>query len=432
VDLDLPAVRDTSLSLQRPPEVHGPAPAPQLSRGNRSDGPTPAAGPWSVRPIRVVYLDHIARLSGGEIALLRLLPALAGAVDAHVILGEDGPLVERLRAVDISVEVLPMAPRVRDLRRDEVTSTGLDPASMPDLARYLLALRSRLRILKPDLVHTNSLKAALYGGLAGRLAGIPVIWHVRDRIAPDYLPRSAVRLVHLAARVLPRAVVANSTATLATLPRLGQAEVLYNPIVPDVIPRPRSGSSARTNGLRIGMVGRLAQWKGQHVFLEAFARAFPHGDETARIVGGPLFGEQQYERHLRSQAEWLGIADRVEWRGFQEDVFAELAELDVLVHCSITPEPFGQVVVEGMAAGLPVIATDQGGPAEIIRDGVDGLLVPPSDVLALVERLRQVAADPALRARLGESARASSRRFSPEAARAQLLEVYREVVTTAV
>ena len=184
MERNLPGLRDNSLTLQRPLEVHAAEPAPQFVRKADKTHPTPPAGPWSAGPIRVVYLDHIARLSGGEIALLRLLPALAGAVDAHVILGEDGPLVERLRAVGVSVEVLPMAPRVRDLRRDQVTGTGLDPAAMPELARYLLALRSRLRRLRPDLVHTNSLKAALYGGLAGRLTGIPVIWHVRDRIAP--------------------------------------------------------------------------------------------------------------------------------------------------------------------------------------------------------------------------------------------------------
>ncbi len=98
-----------------------------------------------------------------------------------------------------------------------------------------------------------------------------------------------------------------------------------------------------------------------------------------------------------SMARELGLADRVSFRGFAEDVHAELARLDVLVHASTVPEPLGQVVLEGMAAGLPVVAADAGGPAEIIDDGVDGLLYPPGDEAALAERLRRLADDRELR-----------------------------------
>ena len=85
-----------------------------------------------------------------------------------------------------------------------------------------------------------------------------------------------------------------------------------------------------------------------------------------------LFGEDAYAHGLVEQAERLGIAEQIEFRGFREDIWAELAELDILVHCSVVPEPFGQVVLEGMAAGIPVIAADAGGPAELITNGVDG------------------------------------------------------------
>ena len=422
---DLTLHRDLQLSTS--PPVTGAVP---VQAGPPAVERVPAVQPWRARPYRVVFLDHVARLSGGEIALVRLLPALEGAVDAHVVLAENGPLVGRLEEVGATVEVLPLDPEVRDLRRSEVTVTGLGPGSAPAMARYVWTLSRRLRALRPDLVHTNSLKSALYGGTAGRLARVPVLWHVRDRIAPDYLPPAAVRLVHAAAWALPRGIVTNSTATLETLPRMRKAQVLYNPVVPDVIPRQRTETSAGGGGLRVGLLGRLAPWKGQHVFLEAFARAFPTGDAVARVIGSPMFGEERYAEQLREQAEWLGVADRVEWLGFREDVFSELAELDILVHCSTTPEPFGQVVVEGMAAGLPVIASAAGGPAEIIRDGVDGVLVPPSDVDALARQLTALAADPALRRRLGESATVSSRRFSPEAARTHVLEVYRQLLRT--
>jgi glycosyltransferase involved in cell wall biosynthesis len=264
----------------------------------------------SQRRLRVVYLDHVARLSGGELALLRMLPPLLDRVAATVVLAEEGPLVGRLRDVGVEVIVLPLAEDVRDVRRDRVV--GLEALrSVWRLAGYVLAVARLLRRLNADLVHTNSLKAAIYGGVAGRFARVPVVWHVRDRIAPDYLPRPAVLLVRLAARLLPAALIANSRSTLVTLPARRRSAVVGSPV--DV----GAGSVAalppeRADGaLVVGVVGRLAEWKGQHVFLEAFAEAFPDGMARARLVGSALFGEEPYEKRLRRQVEELGIADRV-------------------------------------------------------------------------------------------------------------------------
>lgn len=373
---------------------------------------------------RVVFVNHVARLSGGEIALLRLISALQGVVEPYVILGESGALVDRLVDQGVQVEVLPLDPRVREVRKETVEPRALDPRVAARGLTHVWRLQRRLRQLRPDIVHTNSLKAALYGGLAGRLAGIPVVWHVRDRIADDYLPPAAVRLVRAAARLLPGAVIANSRSTLATLPERVYAHVLYNPIVLDTVKPPPSLNRPASTVFTVGVVGRLAPWKGQHVFLEAFAQAFRGGQARARVIGSAMFGEDAYARRLERQAEELGIAAQVEFRGFREDVWSELYELDALVHCSTTPEPFGQVVLEGMAAGLAVVAADAGGPAEIVRDGVDGILVRPGDAAALAETLYRLAVEPALRDRLGTAARESSRNFSPELAAEHMTQIY--------
>ena len=223
---------------------------------------------------RVVFVDHVARLSGGEIALLRLVSALEGIVEPHVILGEDGPLVSRLHALGVSVEVLPIRVEVRDLPRPDVHPLRLAPRLLLSTLFDIDRLRRRLKELEPDIVHTNSLKAAVYGGIAGRLAGIPVVWHIRDRISEDYLPRPAVLLVRKLACVVPRAVIANSWSTFATIERDRGAFVSYNHVIPDPVrPPPRVGRRRR-EVLTIGIVGRIAPWKGQHVFLNAFAAAF--------------------------------------------------------------------------------------------------------------------------------------------------------------
>jgi glycosyltransferase involved in cell wall biosynthesis len=382
------------------------------------------------RRLRVVFLDHVARLSGGEIALLRLLPVLANEIDVHVILGEEGPLADRLGAEGISVEVLPLAPALRDLRKDALRPRRFDPMAAARVAPYAVRLARRIRDSRADLVHTNSLKAALYGGAAGRLARVPVVWHVRDRIAEDYLPHSAVLLVRAAARVLPTAVVANSQATLATLPPRRPARVGYNPIVPDSVSQ-HGASAERTGGVTtVGIVGRLAPWKGQHVFLEAFAKAFRGTPVRGRVIGSALFGEDAYEQRLREQADRLGIAGQVEFLGFREDVQVELAELNVLVHCSVIPEPFGQAVLEGMAAGIPVIAANAGGPAELITDGRDGMLTQPGDADELAEALRRLGGDAELREALGSGAMRRSMEFTPERTAERILAVYREVLST--
>ena len=180
--------------------------------------------------------------------------------------------------------------------------------------------------------------------------------------------------------------------------------------------------------LRVGMVGRIAPWKGQDVFLRAFASAFDGGDERAGVIGAPLFGETAYDESLRTLVRQLGVDGRVEFRGFQEDVAAQLAQLDVLVHASRVPEPLGQVVQEGMRAGLPVVAADAGGPAEVIANGETGFLYPPGDVGALAGTLTTLAADPSLRGRVGAAAVASSQAFDPEQVAPQVLELYRTVL----
>lgn len=357
------------------------------------------------------------------------MPHVRG-VDPLVVLAEDGPLVARLREAGVAVEVLPLDPRTNAVRRAALDGRRLPWRAVLDVVRHVRALRARLREIDPDLVHTNSNKSHVYGGLAARLAGIPHVWHARDRVAREFMPRSAVAAMRLAARRLPAAVIANSEATLATLPGAplprGGEEMLRDPVLPERYPQV---VAAERDPLVVGLVGRLAPWKGQDLFLRAFARAFAGAPGVrARIVGSAMFGEEDYAASLQELVEELGLSGRVDLLGFVEDVPSVLAGLDVLAHTSVIPEPFGQVVIEGMAAALPVVASGEGGPAEVITDGVDGLLFTPRDEVSLSEALARVVADVDLRARLGAAARARSLDFAPGPLAEQLERVYRSVV----
>ena len=345
----------------------------------------------SAAPIRVLYLDHTARLSGGELALARLLAALDRTrVEPIVALAEQGPLRELLEQQSIETHVLLLHESLRDVRKDSLGLAGTIAqfGSLGTICRYAWRVSRFARQHRVQLIYSNSLKADFYGAVAARLAGVPIVWHVRDRIEEGYLPRAAVWLVRLFARYLPVCVVANSASTLATL-KLGtgrRAAVIASGLTREHIERcwpPHRSNPAP----RIGIIGRIAPWKGQDVFLEAAARLVRAGF-AARfcIVGAPLFGEKAFDQQLREQAASLGLSDRVEFLGFS-DVPAVLRSLDVLVHASKTPEPFGQVLVEGMAAELPVVATDGGGAREIIENGRTGVLVPMDDAAALAGAL---------------------------------------------
>jgi glycosyltransferase involved in cell wall biosynthesis len=383
------------------------------------------------RRIRVAYVGHVAQLSGGEIALVRLIAALDD-VDAHVILAQEGPLVGRLLAAGASVEVLPLPERTRDLRKGRVRFGTLPLTAVWDAAIYVPRLARRLRRVRADIVHTNTLKAGIYGSLAAHLARIPTVWHVRDRIAPDYLERPAVLLLRALIATLPNGVLTNSEATRSTLWSAPESTRVVHSIVRDPIASPPT-SAVRSDGgpFVVGMVGRIAVWKGQDVLLAAFAQAFAGGSEVLTIVGEPMFGEaeKRYDADLRGLALTLGIADRVDFRGFREDVWAELAQMDLFVHASVTPEPFGQVIVEAMLAGVPVIAAASGGPTEVLTDGIDGVLYRPGDVDALASALRRLRDDPDLRAQLRASARKRAEQFSPEVAAATVMSLYGHVLT---
>jgi glycosyltransferase involved in cell wall biosynthesis len=328
------------------------------------------------------------------------------------------------------VEVLPMRARTRELRKDRI-NPHLPFAALADASLYTLRLARRLRAIRPDIVHTNTLKGGVYGSLAARLAGIPSVWHVRDRIARDYLPRSAVVVLRRLIAKIPNGVIANSESTRSTLRSPPERTLVMHSIIHDPVsaPRPKAGMS-HGGPLVVGMVGRLARWKGQHVFLAAFADAFGDGDARAIVVGSAMFGdaENRYAKELHAQVAGLGIGERVEFRGFRHDVWSELADMDVLVHASITPEPFGQVIVEAMLAGVPVIAVAGGGPSEIVTDGVDGLLYPPGNVKALSAALTRLASDPDLREQLSVRARGRAAAFSPEAAAAGAMSMYSRVL----
>lgn len=368
------------------------------------------------KKLQVLYLDHTAKWSGGEIALYRTLSAIDPArVTPLVVLPATGEFADRLQARGIETLVLPLGGDLLEIRKD-----SLGRRSVRDLGvglaylRYSLALARLAKEKKADLFHCNSLKSDIYGAIAGRVARVPVIWHVRDYINSSYLPAKVARAFQLLSRKVPAGVMVNSYSTEKGLFPQGAgaqlSRVVYDGLMESELQSacPAAFDQWKTPLPKIGLLGRIVAWKGQHVFIEAARQLTAQGIEAQfQIIGAPLFGEADYEAQIRKQAEPLG--DRMQFLGFRSDVPALLRQLDILAHCSISPEPFGQVVVEGMAEGLPVVASDGGGVTEIIEQGVHGLRTPMGNADALAEALAELLRHPERASALGRAAHARVR-----------------------
>jgi glycosyltransferase involved in cell wall biosynthesis len=181
-----------------------------------------------------------------------------------------------------------------------------------------------------------------------------------------------------------------------------------------------------------GIIGMLLPWKGHAVFLHAAQRVFERvPNARAFVVGAAPHGDKHYEGELRALAKDLGIADRVIFTGFRPDVPDVLKLLDVVVHASITPEPFGRVIAEAMAMRRPVIASSAGGPTEIIEDGRTGFLVPPRDHAAMADRVVALLTNPALAQKIAEAGFQEARdRFSADVHAQRVQRVYGMLLQT--
>lgn len=359
----------------------------------------------------VLFVDQAAEIGGAELSLIDIVRWRQGP--QAVCLMQDGPFGERLRELAVPT-VLVDASGILNVRREDGMAAAL--AAAPALLSTMRGFVANAR--QHDVVYANTMKAIMLAALSYPLHRRPVIWHLRDLLTAEHFSASLRRCCALLPAFAIRRVIANSQATADVYRQIGgksPVEVVYNGI--DATPfdavdvaaaraRVVADAGLRDDRPLIGVFSRLARWKGQHVLVEAL-RSVP--DLQAVIVGGALFGEDAYEAQLRADIVAAGLEDRVRLLGFRRDVPALMKGVDFVAHTSTAAEPFGRVIVEGMVAGKPVVATRAGGAMELIRDGETGLLVPPGDAAALADALRQLLADPARAARLAERGEAEAR-----------------------
>lgn len=387
----------------------------------------------------ILYLNHTAVPGGAEFALARLLKEMnPAAVKPVVLLADEGPAADLLRRQGVETHVLPLGDQVREVRKDTLGGGALlHPGRALALVSYARRVAHFAQERGVDIIHTNSMKAHFYGALAGRLSGIPVVWHIRDFVNEAYLPRPAVWGIRMLARILPTRLVTVSRSVLAQmhLPEgSGKGVAIHDGLGEEGMARLATVSALpwSEGAPRIGLIGRLMPWKGQHIFLEAAAQVLRAGYLAEfEIVGAPFFGEEAYEQQLHRQAETLGIAEHVHFRGFQSDIPAVLSRLDIFVHASTSPDPCPNAILEALAAGRPVIGSDGGGVPEIITSCKTGLLAPMGDAGALACQMIALLDDPAWAREMGQAgAHEVQAAFTSARTARQVEGVYDEIVTS--
>jgi glycosyltransferase involved in cell wall biosynthesis len=306
-----------------------------------------------------------------------------------------------------------------------------------DLAMtYVNAVRMwvLLRRHRVDLLHLNNGFLPPEALLAARLADLPCVVHLRDFHRDSRLLKTAnvrrISSVLSVSNAVARSLGAESENPWATV-------TVYDPVDCSLIdaaeperPAARRELGISEDDIAVGMFGRVIPWKGQREFVNAVIKAMRACPTiTAIIVGDSSDGDPRYFAGIQETIRASGLEGRFRLTGYRTDVERLYWAMDVVVHASITPEPFGMVVPEAMAAKRAVIAADAGGPCEIVTAGVDGILVSPIDTDALSSAIVALATDQISRERLGEAARQTiDRRFTTLHNQRAVADVYRRVI----
>jgi glycosyltransferase involved in cell wall biosynthesis len=407
--------------------------------------------------MNVLFLSPSAGLGGAE----RMLLAMTGALHSHcpemplrVLALEQGPLIGLLETQGVAVDCVPLPPRLAELgdsqfalgvAADKLGLCVQAARALPELGRLIQRLRAHVHRVRPALIHSNGIKTHLLARLAG-LDRIPLVWHVHDFYHARPLARRLLRwgLGGLRAAVaISAAVAADCRRVVVDRPVMVVPNAVetqrFRPCAVDAerLDRLAGLAPAPAGVLRVGLVATYARWKGHDVFLGAAAevlrRQLP-APVRFYVIGGPVYqthGSQFTSAELIGLSRALGLDGYLGLIGFLPDTSEIYPALDVVVHASTRPEPFGLTIVEAMACGRAVIATQAGGALELLAPGHDGLGVPLGDVTALAQAIGQLVTDSAMRARLGRSARATATsRFDSARLGPQLAEVYRYVLAS--
>ena len=395
----------------------------------------------------VVFVNPVGVLGGAERMLLAMISALQyedQSIEIHLIVGSAGNLVEAAQKLGVKVKVLPIPNQINQLGDSGIRGNrifgGLKLLFTVFLAwgainKYLKQLRSLIKEIDPDIIHSNGIKSHILTAMAN--VRRPMIWHIHDFYSTRPFIASVLRRFSKRAEVGLACSESVGEDARLVLPKLN-IKVIYNAVDIDYFfPRPfrplaLEGIDTSTKSIKVGLAATFARWKGHDIFIEAasiITRDRPSLDIEFYIIGAPIYstsGSQFDLEELQRYASDLGVADKIKFVGFQANMPDVYLWLDIVVHASTQPEPFGYTIAEAMSCGRPVIVSRSGGAAELFINDVEAVAVNPGDAMTLAVTIQYLVGNPQQCQILGENARKKVvRAFSQNQLGNQLILIYK-------
>ena len=355
---------------------------------------------------RILYLHAGAEMYGADKVLLELIKGLnPQEFEAHIILPNDGILIEALRQVGARVSVLDYP----ILRRKYFNPKGI-LEYLKSYRRYSQKIAQYVRENGIDLVHNNT-TAVLEGIYLKRKVKLPLIWHVHEIIVKPKAISDFINFLmgRYADKIVTVSQAVASHVKQSPFIKEVQVQVIYNG-VDNAVYHPIQASAVREkfgipeDALVIGMIGRVNAWKGQGDFLEAVTPILEHNPNSIAFLAGSAFaGEEWRVDELEKAISASPVAGQIK----RIDYYSKTTELynmfDIFVLPSTNPDPLPTVVLEAMACGKPVVGYRHGGVCEMVKEGENGLLATPNQPEDLSKAIQELVYNIGKRAQFGKA-----------------------------
>ncbi|WP_027955569.1 glycosyltransferase family 4 protein [Halobacillus kuroshimensis] len=349
------------------------------------------------QPLQVAYLDHAEEMGGAEFSLYYLIKEIdKESIHPHLIVPNESPLREKVYHHP-SVTIAPHS--MSSLNIVKRPMNGL--SFFRDLYRLTFYIKKHI-----DVVHTNTYRSAVYGLIAGKMAGKKTVWHVRDLhdslLFKKVMPYFADHII-----AISRAVAHQFSEDVFRK----KGSIVYNGVDFSEYQLEHTKGSIRAElnipqeAVLIGMVGRMTAWKGYHHLIEALPKVIRQAPHVrVVIVGGALFASDDYIKQLKQMVKERELQNHVCFLGHREDIPNIMKSLDIFISYS-EEEPFGRVIIEALAMETPVIVADSGGAPEIIENGNCGVIAPSGSPEALTAAILSVVDEEGKLRELGSNGR---------------------------
>ena len=356
----------------------------------------------------IVFLHSSSELYGSDRSLLNLVKNLdKDKFNITVILPEDGPLVDKINRFD-NVEVI--INELAVLRRKNLSLSGMSQYFIM-LIKSIKFINNLIKEKNIDIVYTNT-SVIFAGGISAKLCKVKSIWHIREIIKSKYERFIVSRIVN----TFSDYIIANSKATAEAISKnKDKVKVIYNAIdiEKNIDLEYNDGAykevAATVAGgydkIKVGMAGRINRWKGQKLFVDMAKLVSQDNDNVEFLIAGNVYkGEDYILDDLKEYILESGVKDKIGLLGQVDNMNSFYKNIDIFILPSIQPEPFGLVVIEAMNNKLPVVATNHGGPVEIIENNIDGFLVDYKDAKEIAQVVNKLIKDKELRSYIATNA----------------------------